>query len=66
MEDPPMRTRYETPALDAAGTFSQGTDGRWGYGRDWLWRSFPYRYGYGYGGGGGGGAIIIVGGERGW
>ena len=56
-----MKARYDTPTLDAAGAFSQVTDGRWGWGRDWLWRSFP-RY---YGGGGGGGAVIIVGGAAG-
>ncbi|ADP78331.1 lasso RiPP family leader peptide-containing protein [Pseudofrankia inefficax] len=51
-----MKARYDTPMLDAAGEFSEVTDGRWGWGRDWLWRSFPRYYG------GGGGAIIIVGG----
>lgn len=58
-----MKARYECPTLDAAGTFRQVTDGRWGWGQDWLWRSFP-RY---YGGGDGGGVVTVGGGGgRGW
>jgi hypothetical protein len=56
-----MKALYETPALDPAGTFASATNGRWGWGRDWLWRSFPY-----YGGGGGGAVIIVGGGGRRW
>jgi len=59
-----MKAHYEMPALDAAGSFDQVTDGRWGWGRDWLWRSFP-RYWGGSGGGSGNGTVIIVGGGGG-
>ncbi|WP_116438868.1 lasso RiPP family leader peptide-containing protein [Pseudofrankia asymbiotica] len=56
-----MKACYETPALDGAGSFAEVTGGRWGWGRDWLWRSF-----WGGGPGGGGGVIIIGGGGGGW
>jgi hypothetical protein len=58
-----MKARYDTPVLDGAGSFAEVTGGRWGWGRDWLWRSI---WGGGYPGGGGGGVIIIGGGGGGW
>jgi hypothetical protein len=57
-----MQARYEAPALDAAGSFAEVTGGRWGWGRDWLWRSW---FGPGPGPYGGGGGVIIVGGGGG-
>ncbi|OHV39813.1 MULTISPECIES: lasso RiPP family leader peptide-containing protein [Pseudofrankia] len=61
-----MKARYEMPELDGAGSFAEVTGGRFGWGRDWLWRSFWGGYPRGPGGGGGGGVIIIGGGGGGW
>ncbi|CAO5188973.1 conserved hypothetical protein [Frankia sp. AiPs1] len=50
-----MTATYERPQLSTAGSFSDVTRGRWGWGHDYFYRRFGYDYGCDGGCGGGGG-----------